>query len=824
MGETTRVTALQAQGAERHLKIDGVRRPLVPLVIAFLLGIVAARLLQLPAVVWLLAGLAAAGLALLSAAYSRLRDASAFLLLLFFSLGAGRLGVESYLLPPHHIDRLPEEVLEQPLLIEGVVASPSDSLAVDVGGVENDGRRVRIVLDLRTIWLAGQEIEVTGRARLTLLNSEIVPAYGERLRGQFKLRRPRGYRNPGGFDYPLYLRSRGVSLEGWAGEASPIERRGTDGGSRPLAVTYALRDRLIHAVSGLLPPEQASLLIAMTLGERSDIPQWINEAFRGSGTYHILAISGLNVSLLAGALFFLLKAVCVPLRVSALLSMGLITFYAALAGGSASVVRAAVMTDVYLLALVLDREADSLNTLALSALGLLLWQPLLLFDVGFQLTFVATWAILMAVDRVPVTWSATSWRWMATPLLLSVAAFLATAPILASTFHRLSLIGILANLPIVPLSGLLTGAGMLFAVLATVIPHFLGWFTVLIGWLIDLLVGLAGWFARLPFASVRLFSPSIPMMICYYVGLGTAMAAMGRRWLRYTAYAAAVAGVVLIGVRLLPIFQNGPLRMTVLDVGQGDAIVLELPGKRTILIDGGGLFDDRFDIGEQVVVPFLLSRWVGHLDAVVLSHPHPDHLNGLQAVLRHIPIGQVWVGGQRTAMPTYLWLEEVLRDKRIPHKILHDGYRTSEFAPVQIAVLHPSNAMLYGSARGHFSDVNSNSLVLSVRYGQVTLLLPGDIEQEAEERLLEQGADLQAQVLKVPHHGGRTSSSKPFLARVHPRVAVVSAGYRNRFRHPHQETLDRYRANGIHLYRTDLDGAVTVSSDGNTVEVSTMRH
>lgn len=800
-----------------------MRHPLVPLVIAFLLGIVAAGLLQPPAVVWLFAGGVAAGLALLSAAYSRLHAAGAFLLLLFFSLGAGRLGVESYLLPPHHIDRLPEEVLEQPLLIEGVVASPSDSQAVDVGGVENDGKRVRVLLDLRTIWPAGREIKVAGRARLTLLNPEIVPAYGERLRGQFKLRRPRGYRNPGGFDYPLYLRSREVTLEGWAGEASPIERRGTDGGGGPLAVTYALRDRLIRAVNGLLPPEQASLLIAMTLGERSAIPRRITEAFTTSGTYHILAISGLNVSLLAGALFFLLKAVCVPLRVSALVSMGLITFYAALAGGSASVVRAAVMADVYLLGLVLDREADSLNTLALSALGLLLWQPLYLFDVGFQLTFVATGAIVVAVNRLPSASLPAPWRWAVTPLVLSIAAFLGTAPILVSTFHRLSLIGILANLPIVPLSGLLTGAGMLFAVLATVVPHFLGWFTVLIGWLIDLLVGLADWFARLPFASVQLFSPSIPMMICYYVGLGAAIAAMGRRWLRYIAYAAAVACVVLIGVRLLPIFQNGPLRMTVLDVGQGDAIVLELPGKRTILIDGGGLFDDRFDIGEQVVVPFLLSRWIGHLDAVILSHPHPDHLNGLQAVLRHIPIGQVWDSGQRTAMPTYLWLEEVLRDKRIPHKILQDGYRTSEFAPVQIAVLHPSNLLLQGSKRGRFSDVNSNSLVLSVKYGKVTLLLPGDIEEEAEAQLIEQGTNLQAQVLKVPHHGGRTSSSQPFLASVRPRIAVVSAGYRNRFRHPHQETLDRYRANGIHLYRTDLDGAVTVTSNGNTVDVTTFR-
>lgn len=800
-----------------------MRRPLVPLVIAFVSGIVAVRLLPLPPPVWLLTGLAAAGLILLSAVYGRLRIVGACLLLLFFSLGASRLGVEPYFLPPHHIDRLAEEVLEQPLLIEGVVVSPDDSPAVDAGGVENEGGRVRLLLDLQTLWLAGREIEVTGRARLTLLHPEIVPAYGEQIRGRFKLRRPRGYLNPGGFDYPFYLKTQGATLEGWAGEGETLERRGTGNGYKPFTWAYILRDRMIRAVNGLLPPEQASLLIAMTLGERTGIPGRITEAFRGSGTYHILAISGLNVSLLAGTLFFLLKAARVPLRPSALLSMGLITFYAILAGGSASVVRAAVMADVYLLGLVLDRDADSLNTLALSALGLLLWQPLLLFDVGFQLTFVATGAILVAVDRLPLASWPVPWRWAATPVVLSVAAFLGTAPILASAFHRLSLIGILANLPIVPLSGVLTGVGMLFAVLATVVPHYLGWFALVIGWLIDLLVSVAEWWARLPLASVQLFSPSIPMIICYYVALGAAMAAIGRQWLRWAACAAALACVILVGVRLLPIFQDGRLRMTVLDIGQGDAIVLELPGKRAILIDGGGLFDDRFDVGEQVVVPFLLSQWIGRLDLVVLSHPHADHLNGLQAVLRHFSVGQVWDNGERTVVPIYIWFEEVLRDKRIPHKILHNGYQTSEFAPVQIAVLHPSNPLVHSSPRGHFSDVNSNSLVLTVKYGKVTLLLPGDIEQEAEQLLLEQGADLEAQVLKVPHHGGRTSSSEPFLARVHPTLAIVSAGYRNRFRHPHQETLDRYRANGIQLYRTDRDGAVTVTSDGNTVEVKTMR-
>ena len=262
-----------------------MRRPIVPLVVVFLSGIGAAELAVLPAAVWLIGAPLAAGLTLLSSLHDRPRLATLFLLILFFSLGAGRLEVERRLLPSNHVDRLPEEMLEGPLRVEGIVVSPTDPLAGEPRGAESASGRIRILLDLHSIWPEGREIEVRGRARLTLLQPQIVPAYGDRIRGLVKLRRPRGYLNPGGFDYPLHLKTMGVTLEGWVGEGDPLERRGSGAKNILRAWAYTLRARMIRAVNQLLPHEQASLLTAIILGERTGISPQISQAFLDSGTY-----------------------------------------------------------------------------------------------------------------------------------------------------------------------------------------------------------------------------------------------------------------------------------------------------------------------------------------------------------------------------------------------------------------------------------------------------------------------------------------------------------------------------------------------------------
>ncbi|HEY7678027.1 MAG TPA: ComEC/Rec2 family competence protein, partial [Candidatus Methylomirabilis sp.] len=400
----------------------------------------------------------------------------------------------------------------------------------------------------------------------------------------------------------------------------------------------------------------------------------------------------------------------------------------------------------------------------------------------------------------------------------------ATLPILAVYFNRVSLVGLVANLPIVPLSSALTAAGTAAAAFLAVVPGGLpplNWLNeVIVAWLLRL----AGWFAAVPYASVHLPTPTLPMVLCYYAGLAGLVAwrhgGPWRRAGRRMAAGAAAGLVLLVAARLAPADAPDRFRATVLDVGQGDGIVVELPGRRIMVVDAGGVWDDAFDVGDRVVAPYLRWRWIGRIDVLVITHPHPDHANGARALLRDFRVGEVWEPGVPSGLPAEAWVAEWTAEHGIPRRIVRADFPARRWGEVEVEAFHPPpDKLLRGSRRGPASDTNSNSIVLRLRVKGRSLLLAGDLEAEGEAALLAARRPLDAEVLKVPHHGGRTSSTPEFLGRVAPKVAVISAGYRNRFRHPHAEALERYREIGARVFRTDLHGAVTVEVGGDRVVV-----
>lgn len=825
--------------------LPALRRPLVPLTLAFFCGLVAAEwwspFLAIPAI-------AAAGMAVGAGMFLRraaARPAGLAILGVFACLGILHQGIAQRNHPANYIGRLSEAWLSQFVVLDGIVAGPAERLPP---AGQRLGTRMRLVLDVTALRGPDGWVPAAGRVRITVYEPRRRIGYGDRLRGPVRLRQPRGYLNPGAFDPARFLRAQGIALEGWVATDAVLEQIPQQGGLAILRAVYALREHLLEAIDRAYQQPAAGLLKAMLLGDRSGIPDPVNEAFLQSGTYHVLAISGLNVSVLAGALFFLLKFLRVPLRARAAVCMVVVTGYAALAGGSASVVRAAVMADVFFLAFLVDREADLPNAIAIAALGLALWNPAVIHDVGFLLTFAATVGIVVALD--PAMRGAgeravdaalmraaqrgiaakgegggrrrlrAAARWVVEAVAITVAATAATLPIVAFFFNRVSLVGVIANLPIVPLSGAITAAGTAAALFLVILPGGLAplnWFNeVLVHWLL----GLAGWFAAAPYASVRLYTPTVPMVCVYYVALAGLLA--WRRWraARWVAGAGGAILVLLVAIRLVPADRADGFRAIVLDVGQGDGIVMELPGRRVMVVDAGGVWDEAFDVGERVVAPYLWGRWIGRIDVLVITHPHPDHANGAQALLKNFRVGEVWEGGMPSGLPAAVWVAEWTARHNIPRREVRAGFPPRRYGDVEVEVLHPpTTRLLRGSPRGPASDTNSNSVVLRVGVRGRHLLLAADLEEEGEAALLRSGSRVGAEVLKVPHHGGRTSSTLDFLDRVRPSVAVVSAGYRNRFRHPHPETLDRYRQIGARVFRTDLHGAVTIEMNGEGLVV-----
>jgi competence protein ComEC len=796
--------------------------PLVPLTAAFLLGVLLAPACPVGSVGWAAAALLGLLLGVLGSWRHAPRLARTGLLAGFLCLGAQAMVAADRELPSNHLSRLPEAALGAAIAVDGWVAVPPDPRPPDTRDTP-DTPRTRFVVEATHLTIDGRRIPATGRARLTVLGPLGPLQYGDGVRGSFRLRHPRRFDNPGAFDYPAYLASQGIFLEGWTRE--PVEVSPEAHGLSVLAWVFEVRRLLLERLDAALSPPQAGLLKAMVLGDRSGLTPEMHRAFLDSGTYHILAISGLNVSLLAGSLFGLFRLIRLSPRLAAAASALLVTFYAALAGGSASVIRAAVMADVYLLAVVLDRRGDLLNSLALSALALVWWNPPVLHEVGFQLTYLATLGIVLvlpAYQRILAP-RPRAVRWALESVTITLAATVATLPILASAFNRIASVGVLANLPIVPVSGLITSLGTAACAMFLAIPGGVAWLNAVNGWLVELLFRMAEWFAGWPWSSVRVYSPTPAMLVAYYAALALALwaclagpGADGRRRLRrWAGWFALGCGLLLVGQvlwRLAPAPEEARVRLTFLDVGQGEAILVDAAGAGRMLVDAGGMFGEGFDVGERVIAPFLWHEWTGRVDVLVLTHPQSDHIGGAPSLLRMFDVGEVWTGSSPALSPTDVWIQEYLRRRRIPHRVVAAGDDPARWGHAMLEVLHPTRQG-EREASGESKRAprpNDWSVVLRIRLADQAVLLTGDLEGDGEGALLRSGAPVAAQVLKVPHHGSRRSSTEPFLRAVGPTDAVLSVGHRNPFRHPHPEVLSRYKALGVRVWRTDRHGAVTV--------------
>lgn len=772
--------------------------PLVPIAAAFTLGLVLAVSFHPHPVALCLAAvlsaLAAAGL-LLRGWHTA---ATAGLVLTIALLGLLRAATP--FLPADHMSRL---ALPSPLRLEGRLASEPIRWAPD---------RTRLLVEAEGMRVGEDRRSVQGLVQVTLYGEPPPLTEGQRIAGEFRLHRPFGFRNPGGFDYPGHLAREEIFLVG-SGRADRLEALTPEAPPWPVRI----KRWAVETIQRHLPPASAALLAGLLLGERTEFPPAADEAFRRAGVYHILAVSGFNVALLASAVFLGLSLLRLPRRLVAAAAIGLLLGFALVVGGQPSVVRATVMGVLLLLGLLLERETNLFNSVALAALVILLWRPGDLWEPGFQLSFAATLGILYLARPWIAALTEHGWpAWLSGSVAVSLGAQLAVLPIMLVHFNQLSLIGVCANLVVVPLAAVATTLGMA-ALLLTLLHEALGHLLFQSLWLVLLALRAAVWMlAALPAAMIHLPAPHPAAAVSFYAAL--ALLPFWRSHVALRCGAAVLSALVLAATLWLWMRPaDGRLRVTFLDVGQGDAAFVELPDGRRLLVDGGPGGERRFDVGERVVAPFLWNRAVASLDVVVMTHADPDHAGGLAAILRRFRVRELWENG--IADPLAEELGRLAARQGTVRRRLAAGDRIW-LGAVPFTVLNPPTPPLTGSPRGPASDENNNSLVLRLEWGLASFLLTGDVEQEGEAELLARRRPLDHLVLKVAHHGSRYSTTEEFLKAGRPALAVISAGRRNPFNHPTPEVVERLLRAGAKVYRTDQDGAVILDTDGAELRIT----
>ncbi len=628
---------------------------------------------------------------------------------------------------------------------------------------------------------------------------------GNIIQTNIKIFLPDEQANPGGFSQRDYLFRHNVYATAW-----PTSEAEIIGFKQRNLPSIIIKKRLVKLLKKIYQPREEKIMLALLFAERSNLPSDWEEGLRASGASHLLAISGLHIGFLIALLVYLLPGKLLPVKIAYLLITIFTIFYMIITGLRSSVVRAGLLALLFIWAPFLKRKGDFLNLLAITFILNLIIQPLQLFSIGLQLSYLLVLALYFLTKPLQ--------KYTNKILAPSLAAQLGSFPLVIYYFYTYAPVGLITNIWVIPLAGIIIPLGLISIILALFHPAL----AVLAVKLVEILLDLMGkgvvLMTKIPPGEMIISAKPIWIIVLIYIIIFSTPYIFRPRLIPFHIKKQKVAKLIYFSMLLILLLSllstrqtDNLLKFVFLSVGQGDSIFIELPNKERILVDCGAK-SENFDQGKSTILPFLKQAGIRELDYLVISHFDNDHAGGAIALLENIRVKRLLVPAIKDQSELAKATISTAHRKETTVHFLNEKYDFNR-GEVNINFLHPPQKLIT-------LDRNENSLVFQLNYHNFSALFTGDLGKNGEKYLLNMKKINETNLLKIAHHGSKNSSCSEFLRAVSPQIAVISVGYNN-FGHPAKEVLERLQ--GIKYWRTDLSGAITIKTDGYRVKLATYK-
>ena len=634
--------------------------------------------------------------------------------------------------------------------------------------------------------------------------SQDIPSikYGDSLYIEGEFKQPEEARNYKGYNYKQYLKTKKII---GTVELEKVKILKSSNGSFIHNIQKYIRD----TINGTLTDEEGNLLLAILLGDKDKLSEDIQESFKTSNLSHMLAVSGAHVSYIILGLTYVLQNSIIGKKNGKIVCIIFLLAFMAITNFTPSVTRACIMAILTLLSSIIYRKSDVYTNISVAALITLIFNPYSLLDLGFQLSYGGTIGIIIFIKRIQEKKSNSKViNYIKQMALVSIYANIIIIPIMMYHFNTVSFTFIISNIMASPILVIIVITGFLFIITSITAKPLTRLIAIFIKPILSILIKISQICSKLPFSNILVVTPYMFNVISFYAIILYCIKSKKNNKCKI------IIGllIVLILINFIIYIFPQKLRIFFIDVGQGDSTLIITPDKKTVLIDGGG--SDSFDVGEKVLLPYLLDRRILKIDYVLISHFDTDHATGVAQILGKIDVSSIILTRQLEENDIYRHILSIAKEKKIKLIYVKEG-DVLKIGGIKISIIHPENKLMINN------PMNNNSIVCKVEYISFSLLLTGDIEMEAEELILRKNINLKADVLKVAHHGSKTSTTGEFLKAINPKVALIGVGKNNNFGHPSNEVIQRLKENGTRIYRTDENGeiSITVNKKGRIIKI-----